>query len=139
MYNIDLRIWEILKEYEYKLSFDERENIAYKLDNLFEEVNKSTPVLDRLVTLETAAGYTTKALVKLNDRISAHGKEQDKLIEEQITHRGQISELTEQLKRLRGKYETLESRNTIIEAVLVNQATDIINTLTDNKIVSEYE
>ena len=129
---ISSEIWTEILKYGGKLSYEERAALVVAIEDILESNQQSAPYFDRLMALEIRVLGQEDSVNSLSSNATIF----DHML---IKLRGQISELTEQLKELRGKYETLESQNTLITGILVNQATETIKELTDNRIVGEYE
>ena len=149
---VDRRIWEILRRYEDKLTFEERSDVACKLDDLFDEVKKPTQDFDRLMTLESEVLRQCKLIKDLTDHLyfeSSRINEQDDKLEKlddlgNLTsdvnkagvlcravgdradkHTGQIAELTEQVKILKESLEAMKTSHTRLKKCIEEFSTNV--------------
>ena len=128
---VDSRIWEILAKYEDYLSFDERAEIACKLDDLFNEAKKSTPDFDRLMALESEVLRHSKALEAQAETLDLHtlkiAGQYERLvkIEEHPTNNGKIAELTEQVRTLHAQLAAVADEHSELKKCIEEFCTNI--------------
>jgi hypothetical protein len=113
------RIWDILRKYEDRLTFEERSDIVCELNDLFDEVKKSTPDFDRLMTLESEVLRHDEQLKQL----------ETKMILTYNEHQGQIVELLDQVRNLKNSHNIIETSHYELRRCIEEFATNVYQKL----------